>query len=144
MESFVHAANPKAALAEFSRVLRPSGLVVLYEYDYKNPEIAQSDLRDSLETINKYTSMPANQRRGFLTDLLRETGFQITKTENLSAYIIPMLRLFFLLAFIPYWFIILFGLQKRFINIIAGVQSYQGKEMWRYIAITARKPFNSD
>ncbi|KAI1360036.1 S-adenosyl-L-methionine-dependent methyltransferase [Xylaria arbuscula] len=47
---------------------------------------------------------------------------------------------FFLLALIPYVCICLLGLDRWFINTIAGVAAYRGKGHWRYLAISTNKP----
>jgi hypothetical protein len=51
-----------------------------------------------------------------------------------------MLRLFFVIAIIPYLFITLFGFEAWFINTVAGVQCYRERYIWRYVAVSARKP----
>lgn len=145
METFVHATDPKTALAEFFRVLQPGGRIALYEYDHIDTSKASKEYRDSMEIVNKYAAMPANQgfERGVLESLVEEVGFEDVKLEDLSVNIRPMLRLFFVLAFVPYLVVVFFGLERWFINTVAAVQGYRGRNMWRYIVVTARKPHNS-
>jgi ubiquinone/menaquinone biosynthesis C-methylase UbiE len=142
VETFVHATNAKAVLREFLRVLRPGGSIALYEYDHEEIKTAPSDLQVSMEKINQYAAMPANQSftTGVLDAFIKDAGFEKVVVKDLSANIRPMLWLFFLLAYIPYLFVVFFGLEKYFINTVAGVQSYRGRKLWRYIAATARKP----
>ena len=144
METFVHATDPEKAAGEFFRVLKPGGSIALYEYDHLDLNIVPKGLKDSMEQVNKYASMPANARfdEGVLQRMLEEKGFQDVAVEDLSANIMPMLRLFFVVAYIPYFFIRLLGLQAWFVNTVAGVESYRGmhNHVWRYIAVTARKP----
>ena len=101
METFVHSTDPQKALAEFFRVLRPGGAIVLYEYDHT--EMLPEDYSNCMEMINMYAAMPANQgfRRGVLESLVRGVGFVEVELKDLSVNIRPMLRLFFWLALVP-------------------------------------------
>lgn len=92
--------------------------------------------------VNKYAAMPANVRfnQGVLQRMLEEAGFQDVTVNDLSTNIRPLLRLFFIVAFIPYMLIRLLGLQPWFVNTVAGFEGYHGRQLWRYIAVTAKKP----
>lgn len=142
METLVHATEPERVLAEFFRVLRPGGAIALYEYDHDNVDLAPHHERDSMAQINKYAAMPANVRfnQAVLQCMLEQTGFQDVTVNDLSTNIRPLLRLFFIVAFIPYLLIRLLGLQAWFVNTMAGFEGYRGRQRWRYIAVTARKP----
>jgi SAM-dependent methyltransferase len=142
METFVHATDPKAALKEFYRVLKPGGTLAVYEYDHNNLSAAPDDLRDSMQQINKYAAMPAHQsfQRGVLEHLLGDVGFEDVVVNDLTANVTPMARLFFTLAYIPYLFVKFLGLQSHFINTVAGVEAYRGREYCRYVAVSAKKP----
>ena len=144
IETFVHATDPETVLAGFYRILRPGGRLVLHEYDNEmgvDPNYPQH-VADELSRINKYTAMPTNTRShaGVLPRMLEDAGFTNVRVEDLSANIRPMLRLFYWLAVVPYFFVKLFGLERFFINTVSGVQSYLHQEYWRYVAITATKP----
>ena len=144
IETFVHATDPEAVLAGFYRVLRPGGRLVLFEYDNAIgvDEHIPKHVADEMTLINKYAAMPTNARsqQGVLPRMLEDAGFTNVRVEDYSANIRPMLRLFYWLAVVPYWFIKLFGLQRFFINTVVGVQGYLHQEHWRYVAITASKP----
>jgi sterol 24-C-methyltransferase len=142
METLVHATEPAVALHEFFRVLKPGGSISLNEYEYKNPDTVPTEVRDTRQLINKYASMPAAEsfREGSIQELLEESGFLDVVVEDFSANIMPMLRLFYILSYIPYLFIKLLGLRGRFVNTTAGFEGYRGKQYWRYVAISARKP----
>lgn len=146
METFVHATEPERALAEFFRVLKPGGRIALYEYDHHMPNDLPEHLRTSWERINEYAAMPTNARfaQGVLPRMLEDAGFQDVEVEDLSRNIRPMLRLFFVIAYIPYLLIILLGLQAYFVNTMAGVEGYRGRHLWRYVAVTAKKPTDSN
>lgn len=146
METFVHATDPEQALSEFFRVLKPGGSIALYEYDHSNLNKAPEDLRKSIEIINEYTSMPANARfeQGVLQHMMAEAGFEDIQVEDLSVNITPMLRLFFILAYLPYLLVKIFGLESFFINTVAAVKLYKCRGYCRYVAVSARKPLPTE
>lgn len=143
METFVHATDPKAVLAGFHRILKPGGRVALFEYDYDpDSEDAAGDLAATMEQVNQYAAMPTNQasKRGYFASLLEEAGFEDVEVRDYSENIRPMLRMFWALAVVPHFFIRLFRLEKHFVNTVAGARGYEGRDYWRYVAITATKP----
>ena len=148
METLVHATDPEKALGEFFRVLKPGGSIALYEYDHPDFDVVSKDiprdLVDSMEQINNRASMPANQMflQGVLQRMLERKGFRDVVVEDLSENVKPMARLFFLVAYIPYLVICILGLQAWFVNTQAGVDGYRvlRKRLWRYVAVTAKKP----
>jgi sterol 24-C-methyltransferase len=142
METFVHATDPEQALREFFRVLKPGGTIALYEYDHSNLSKAPEDIKSSIEIINKYASMPSNARfeQGVLERMMAEVGFEDIQVNDLSVNITPMLRLFFVLAFLPYLIVKLFGLEAIFINTVAAYKLYKSRDYCRYVAVSARKP----
>jgi cyclopropane fatty-acyl-phospholipid synthase-like methyltransferase len=145
METFVHARNPKAAIEGFRRLLRPGGRIAMFEYENcagDNPSegFFNKELSRGLQTVNKYTAMPNNERsREEYEKMLQDAGFCDVKIEDYSKNVRPMTRFFFLLALIPYLFIRLFGLEKYFINTMGGVGVYVGSSHWSYLAISATK-----
>lgn len=150
METFVHATDPEKALGEFFRVLKPGGSIALYEYDHPDFNTAlkdiPEDLVESMDQVNTRASMPANEvfLQGALQRMLEEHGFEDVVVEDLSDNIKPMMRLFFLVGYIPYLIICFFGLQAWFVNTQAGVQGYRvlKRRLWRYVVVTAKKPSN--
>lgn len=144
METFVHATDPETALAGFHRILRPGGRLVLFEYDHSVgvEEHIPAKVADEMHLVNNYAAMPTNARshKGVFTRMLEDVGFTDVRVEDYSANIRPMLRLFYVLAAVPYFFIKLLRLERWFINTVAGAQGYLHQEHWRYVAITATKP----
>ncbi|TGJ84388.1 hypothetical protein E0Z10_g4382 [Xylaria hypoxylon] len=141
METFVHATDPEAVLKGFYRLLRPGGRLVQFEYDH-NLATSPHDMALSMEKVNEYAAMPTNaiSHPGVFKRMLEEAGFKDVIVRDYSENIIPMTRLFFLLALIPYLFIRLFRLERWFINTVAGVEAYRGQGHWHYLAISATKP----
>lgn len=86
--------------------------------------------------------MPAHERftRGVLEGILKEAGFEEIIVEDLSDNVLPMLRMFYVLAFVPFLIISCLELQPFFINTVAGYKGYIYRHTARYIAISARKP----
>ena len=148
METLVHATDPERALGEFFRVMKPGGLLALYEYDHVDfdrvPKDSSKSSMESMEQVNSRASMPANRMfsPGALQSMLERQGFQDVVVEDLSENVRPMARLFFLVGYIPYLIICLLGLQAWFVNTQAGVEGYRvfRKRLWRYVAVTAKKP----
>jgi len=142
METFVHATEPEVAAAEFFRVIRPGGSLAMYEYDHVDFSTQTEEVSSSWTTINKYTAMPANDqfKQGVLKSILEEAGFEDVVVKDLSENVLPMLRMFYLLAFIPYLIIAFLGLKARFINTVAGYEGYVYRDATRYIAVSAKKP----
>lgn len=95
-----------------------------------------------LKSALEYGAMPTWQcaRRGFYKQILEEAGFVDVEEHDYSENVRPMLRLFWLLAVIPYYIIVFFQFEKNFVNAIGGAKGYYAQRYWRYVAISARKP----
>lgn len=146
METFVHATDPKAVLAGFFRALRPGGRVALIEYDHELVGDSPGKMVHSLNNINQFAAMPTNSMSnpGVYKQMLEDAGFTDVVIRDFSDNIMPMTRFFCCLAYVPYVMVSLFGLERHFINTVAGVQSYRGRKHWRFLAISATKPRISD
>ncbi|XTI92164.1 sterol 24-C-methyltransferase [Cenococcum geophilum] len=112
---------------------KQQGSVILYKYDFKFSK-APKYLKDSINKINTFTSIPANRK--FKEGVL----LQILEDIDLSDNIKPIFRLFFAITYLPFLIIRLFGLKKWFINTVLGIEGYRGRNYWRYIIITYTKP----
>ncbi|KAH8893953.1 methyltransferase type 11 [Thozetella sp. PMI_491] len=139
METFVHATDPDGVLAGFHRILRPGGRIAMFEYD-NVLEGASGEMATAMAQVNEYAAMPTNKRPGHYKQWLEDAGFEDVVVHDYSENILPMLRLFWLLAIVPHAFVKLFGLEKYFLNTIAAYQGYRGRKFWRYLAVTATKP----
>ena len=144
METLVHSSNPETALEEFFRVLKPGGRAAFHEYDHLPLDTLPPDVRESMTYVNTHSSMPANERfeQGVLQGLLEEVGFEGIETMDLSDHLLPVLWLFFVVAFIPSLIIKFLGLQVSFVNTIAGTEGYRAmkKGLVRYVVVSANKP----
>lgn len=142
METFVHATEPEVAAAELFRVIRPGGSIAMYEYDHVDFNTQPREVGESWTAINKHAAMPAYDRfqRGVLKGILEEVGFENIEVRDLSDNVLPMLRLFYILAFIPYLIIAFLGLKSYFINTVAGYEGYIYRDAVRYVSVSAKKP----
>ncbi|KAI1408032.1 S-adenosyl-L-methionine-dependent methyltransferase [Hypoxylon sp. FL1857] len=145
METFVHATDPKAVLANFYRVLAPGGRLVMFEYDHNTLEGSPQDIAAAMVKVNKYAAMPTNaiSHPGVFKQMLEDSGFEDIVVRDYSDNIRPVTRIFFLLGIIPYFIVRILGLERYFINTVAGVESYRGHGHWHYVAISATKPGGS-
>ncbi|KAL8666532.1 MAG: hypothetical protein Q9202_001330 [Teloschistes flavicans] len=148
METLVHSSDPAKAISELYRVLKPGGHVSFHEYDHidasRPPPGCPPDLVEAVIRVNSRSGMPANQLfdRGVLQRIMEDQGFEDVKSRDLTENIRPLMRFFYLLAYIPYLIICLFGLQAYFVNTEGGVAGYRAlrRGYWRYMVFTARKP----
>ncbi len=146
METYVHATEPEKADAEFFRIVRPGGSLAMFEYDHVDFNTRAGVVGKAWTTINKYSAMPAYDRfqEGVLEEILEGVGFRNVMVEDISDNVVPLLRFFYLLAFIPYMMVALLGLKHIFINTVAGYEGYVYRDAARYIAVSARKPQAAD
>lgn len=140
MESLVHAGDPDKAIREFYRVLKPGGVVTHVEYEHDMDHNPSG--RTALTKINGYAHMPAFEQfpLGTVRRKLEQAGFQNVQVQDLSQNVAPLMRFFFLLAYIPYLIISLLGLQRHFVNAMAGVELYRYSDDIRYLMVRAQKP----
>jgi sterol 24-C-methyltransferase len=114
----------------------------LYEYDHSNLSNAPEDIKMSFEIINRYASMPSNApfEQGVLEIMMAEVGFEDILVNDPSLNITPLLRLFFVLAYLPYLIVKLFVIESTFINTVAAYKLYKSRDYCRYVAVSAKKP----
>ena len=153
METLVHSSDPEQVLREFFRVLKPGGSLALWEYEHTDLTEARraaaddprgQQLIEEISLINKESSMPGNQAftDGVLQGMVQKTGFQQIHKQDLTDNVKPMVKLFYLLAYIPWIIICWVGLQSHFVNTRAGAQAYPliKRRLQVYSAFTAKKP----
>ncbi|MEU7282285.1 methyltransferase domain-containing protein [Streptomyces sp. NPDC045431] len=142
MESFVHSADPRRALAEFFRVVRPGGRLVMSEYS-RTPSAELTPRAERVLTdVCALAAMPGMMMlpHGRLEELLGETGFAVESVTDATAHVLPMLRAFSLLGRVPYAVARGVGRGHALVNAMSGVELYRHQETWRYHITTAVRP----
>jgi len=133
METFVHADDPPKVLKNFYRLLKPGGVLVLHEADVNR----DSDL---LQKVLRLSHCPNTLEQGGYEKLLTKAGFKNFSLEDLSENVLPMWRLFGVVGYVPYQVFKLLGIQERFTNVMAGVESWLNWKDGRYISVRVVKP----
>ena len=133
METFVHADDPSKVLNNFYRLLRPGGILVLHEADFS---------RDSkiLQDVLRLSHCQNTIKQGGYEKLLKDAGFKDFSLEDLSDNVLPMWRLFGVIGYVPYQIFKLLGIQERFTNVMAGVETWLNWKDGRYISVRVVRP----
>lgn len=142
METFVHSTSPATVADEFYRVLKPGGRVAHFEYEHNDMALETKESAEAWSTINRYSAMPAYNdfTYGAIGRILEEAGFVDVTTEDITLNVKPMVRFFFVLAYIPYLFVVAFGLEKYFVNTMAGVEGWRARHTVKYVVVSGTKP----
>ncbi|KAK0815875.1 hypothetical protein LTS16_010479 [Friedmanniomyces endolithicus] len=108
------------------------GVLVLHEAD-----LHQSS--EALSTVLQLSHCPNTLPQGSYEQLLHETGFGEISLEDYSDNVLPLWRLFGVLGAVPYAVLRLAGAETRFVNVMAGVETYRHWDQGRYISVRAVK-----
>lgn len=143
METLVHVPNYKKALKEFYRVLKPNGKLVLFEYSMASRKKFTPKELKIADMVNEESGMHSLPYfvHGKFPQILKNAGFENVVIKDNTSNIMPMLRKFYLIAYIPYIFIKFLGLQRKFINTTFSVEGYRNSrsDFFRYNIISAVK-----
>lgn len=143
-ESLSHIPNPRMALNEFYRILKPGGRLALFEYTIaKDSEFSRREMQMLNLVINESGMFGLKKiRHGELVKDIRANHFTDVRQENISDNIKPSFQRLHRSALGPYKIINRLGLHKIFINTTASVEYYfmVEKDLIRYYIFSARKP----
>lgn len=144
METLVHVPDYKKALKEFYRVLKPKGKLVLFEYSIASRKKLTPKKLKIADMINEGSGMHSLPHfiHNKFPQILKSSGFENIVVKDITPRIVPMLRRFYLIAYVPYIFIKLLGLQRKFINTTSAVEIYRDWKSggsFRYNMISAVK-----
>lgn len=146
METLVHVPNYKKALKEFHRVLKPNGKLILFEYSMAPKKKFTPKELEIVNMINEESGMHSLPHflHGKFPEILKNAGFENIVVSNITFHIMPMLKMFNLIACVPYMIIKFLGLQRKFINATSAVEGFSsnirnGGDAWRYNIISAVK-----
>lgn len=95
---------------------------------------------EALREVLRLSHCQNTLKEGSYEQLLRDAGFEDISLEDLSDNVLPLWRLFGVLGAVPYHLMRLIGLEKRFTNVMAGVEAYRNWDQGRYISVRAIKP----
>lgn len=141
METLVHSDDIRTVLAEFYRVLRPGGKLVLFEYSSTPLERLSNDSRSAFKKVCSIAAMPGwiELKDGVLELKLKEAGFVDISALDVTRNILPMLRWFAILGRFPYWVGRVLKKEQKTVNSMSGVEMYRHQDAWKYNIYTARK-----
>jgi cyclopropane fatty-acyl-phospholipid synthase-like methyltransferase len=146
METLVHAADSRAVLAEFHRVLRPGGRLALFEYSMEARELLTGDQRQAFDAIIEGSAMHSLPSfvHGCFPGLLQAAGFEQVAVREVTERMLPMLRRLARLFWLPYRLGRAVGAQRQVVNAMSAVESWRHRAVWRYNVVTAAKPKEPD
>lgn len=139
METFVHSASPKAALAEFARVLKPGGKLVMFEYSRTPEDQVSAEANAAMHRVCDEAAMPAwlDLYHGVLDEMLAEAGFSVENSTDITANMMPMASAFSVIGKFPFWVGRVTGLEYKVVNAMSARMMFRYKEAWRYGIHTA-------
>ena len=142
METVSHSPDYRMTLREFQRVLKPGGVLVLFEYTIPPDDQLTPIDRRNWQRIADGSSMASlhSFRHGTMSKLLADAGFGHVSERDITARTMPMLKRFYQLAIMPYQLVRLFGVQARYANTAAGATMYKAardRDAWRYLILRA-------
>lgn len=143
METLVHSTDYSKALSEFYRVLKPRGKIILFEYSMAPFNDFPKNSKKEMEIVYEESGMHSLPYfiHGRFPEILKNAGFSDVAVEDATEQIMPMLKKFYNLAYLPYKFIKSLNLERRYVNTTAGVKLYGFAKngLWKYNIITAIK-----
>jgi sterol 24-C-methyltransferase len=142
METLVHALDSRAVLAQFHRVLRPGGRLVLFEYSLAPRRLLTARQRQAFDAIIDGAAMHSLPTfvHGCFPALLQAAGFEQVAVQDVTERMLPMLRRLARRFWLPYQLSRALGMRHQVVNAMSAVESWRHRAVWRYNIVTAAKP----
>lgn len=141
VETLVHATDSRRVLAEFHRVIRPGGKLVMAEYSRTPDAELTEGANAAMEKIFDLGAMPSWRQftPGVLTQQLSSAGFDEVIEEDVTSHMLPMLKAFYLIGLLPYFAMKHLGKVEKAVNAMSGVETFRHQNAWRYNLYTATR-----
>ncbi|MFD5087785.1 class I SAM-dependent methyltransferase [Kitasatospora sp. NPDC058406] len=142
METLCHSYDPARALAEFHRLLRPGGrLVLLGPVGFPAAEVP-ADKRALLEPYLDAMTMVGAKRYDTrsLGGLITDAGFRIEEELDASSYYRPTTEALYAYFRIPYAVLRRFGATEQWLALRSTVEMYALRDHIAWLVHTAVKP----
>lgn len=143
IETFIHSSDPLATLAEFKRVLKPGGRLVIADYTWEASNKLPKRYRKVLDWVAIDVAVPGALiiNPGWYEKSLSSNKFKNIQVRNITTNLTPMINWFWQMALIPYQITRLLHRQSKYINTTMG---YYGKKFasegwWQYVIVSATK-----
>jgi sterol 24-C-methyltransferase len=142
METLVHAFDHERALQELLRVLKPGGKLALFEYSIAPRDQMSAAQQASVDFSVEGGAMPSLPSfvHGAFPEILERAGFVAVSVTDITERMLPMLKRFAQIGYVPCRLGRLLRLQGALVNCTAAVQVYRHRSVWRYNIVTAERP----
>ena len=142
METLVHAFDHERTLHELLRVLKPGGKLVLFEYSLAPRHDQSTAEQASFDFIVEGGAMPSLPSfiHGAFPEILERAGFIAISVKDITERVMPMLKWFAQIGYVPYQLGRLLRLQGELVNCTSAVEGYRHRRVWRYNIVTAERP----
>jgi ubiquinone/menaquinone biosynthesis C-methylase UbiE len=144
IEALVHSPDYHKTLQEFYRILKPGGVLVNHEYALD--DVLPKEDEDVWRVMYEGAAMMGvfyDFRKSRMRGIWESAGFRNVNIYDGTKNMEPTMSRFYQLAWLPYHLLKLFGREKNYVNIFAGVCSYQLRHQFEYCMIRAEKPKQS-